>query len=46
MLEEYNFLSLSNNVIIENSLKNQAHPFENLLNPDINVNLNNIIYIF
>ena len=40
MLEENNYLTSSNNVFIEKTSKNKENNFENLLNPDTNVNIN------
>ena len=37
MSEENNFLSVSNNVIIEGSSKSKENNFTNLLNPDTSV---------
>lgn len=38
MFDENNFLSISNNVFIENT-NNKNKSFENLLNPDTDVNI-------
>jgi alanyl-tRNA synthetase len=40
MYDENNYLSVSNNVFIENTSNNKNKSFENLLNPDIDVNIN------
>ena len=40
MYDENNYLSFSNNVFIENASNNKNKSFENLLNPDTDVNIN------
>ena len=40
MYDENNYLSVSNNVFIENTSNNKNKSFENLLNPDTDVNIN------
>ena len=40
MYDEKNYLSVSNNVFMENPSNNKNKSIENLLNPDTDVNIN------